>query len=315
MRNSAPSGLENSLDNRMVPDVQAAFRIVAAHRRTVNRFWRYPAHTHPLFEFNLVVEGKQRFIVDGRPIVQSEGDIVFVQPGIVHASEGSATGGTLVYFALHFDLDDPAFRSSLLAVERTVLTAGRVGKNSEAEAERALRAALEDYMAATSRETEPAAAPDDAAGTRIGLMSCALRLFAAIGEWARSLRTETAAVRREPEHVLALARSFEEELRRSLAAESPDPARTGIAAIARRLGYSPAYCARVFRHVYGVSPRRYLTDLVVRQAKLWLTDPSLSVEEISRRLGYRDLSHFSKQFRRWTGLSPLGYRKLIHRPR
>ncbi|PDO09320.1 MAG: hypothetical protein BLM47_13305 [Candidatus Reconcilbacillus cellulovorans] len=298
----------------MAPDVQAAFRVVAAHRRAVDRFWRYPPHTHPLFEFNLVLEGRQRFVVDGRPILQSEGDIVFVRPGVVHASEGSAAGGTLIYFALHFDVDDPAFRSALLGVEQIIWPANGDAATAETAPMRALRSALSDYMAAVVEEADSTAAPHDGGGPRIALLARAMRLFAAVGEWALSARPETAPVRREPEHVLALARTLEDELRRRAVSESSDPVRTCIAAIAGRLGYSPAYCTRVFRRVYGVSPRGYLTGLVVRQAKLWLTDPALSVEDISRRLGYRDPTHFSKQFKRWTGLSPLGYRRLVHRP-
>lgn len=314
MRRAVPLGLENSLDNRMAPDVQAAFRIVAAHRRAVSRLWRYPPHTHPLFEFNLVLEGKQRFVVDGRPILQSEGDIVFVRPGVVHASEGSAGDGALVYFALHFDVDDPAFRSALLGVEQIVWPANGNAATAETAPVRALRSALSDYMVAVVGDPDSAAVPHDDGGPRITLLSRAMRLFAAVGEWALSVQSDAAPVRREPEHILALAQKLENELRRHVASESPLPARTGIAEIAGRLGYSAAYCARVFRRIYGMSPRQYMSGLIVRQAKLWLTDPALPVEHISHRLGYRDPTHFSKQFKRWTGMSPLDYRRLVHRP-
>ncbi|MNC59455.1 DNA-binding transcriptional regulator AraC [compost metagenome] len=63
-----------------------------------------------------------------------------------------------------------------------------------------------------------------------------------------------------------------------------------------------------------MSPRQYLSDLIIRHAKLLLLDNSLSVEAIAHRLGYRDVSHFSKQFKRWTGLPPMGYRRLTADP-
>ncbi|MOA61099.1 HTH-type transcriptional activator Btr [compost metagenome] len=59
-----------------------------------------------------------------------------------------------------------------------------------------------------------------------------------------------------------------------------------------------------------MSPRQYLSGLIIRHAKLMLLDNSLSVEAIAHRLGYRDVSHFSKQFKRWTGLPPMSYRQL-----
>ncbi|MBW7462349.1 AraC family transcriptional regulator, partial [Paenibacillus sepulcri] len=42
----------------------------------------------------------------------------------------------------------------------------------------------------------------------------------------------------------------------------------GIDDIAAELGISVSHCNRVFRNVYGISPRAYLSGLVLHEAKL-----------------------------------------------
>ncbi|MNV74972.1 Arabinose operon regulatory protein [compost metagenome] len=84
----------------------------------------------------------------------------------------------------------------------------------------------------------------------------------------------------------------------------------GIEDIAAELGISSSHCSRVFRQIYGISPRVFLSDQMLHEAKVLLDDPRMSVNEISTLLGYKDIAHFSRQFKRWCGISPSGYRKL-----
>ncbi|MNF17229.1 DNA-binding transcriptional regulator AraC [compost metagenome] len=48
---------------------------------------------------------------------------------------------------------------------------------------------------------------------------------------------------------------------------------------------------------------------MLHEAKVLLDDPSLSISRISGILGYRDIAHFSRQFKRWHGTSPREYRE------
>jgi AraC family transcriptional regulator len=72
---------------------------------------------------------------------------------------------------------------------------------------------------------------------------------------------------------------------------------------------SKFYFAKSFRSVMGTSPHRYIVKLRMEQArKLLLTEESVSIEDVARRVGYADASHFRSLFRRIVGISASRYR-------
>jgi AraC-like DNA-binding protein len=50
------------------------------------------------------------------------------------------------------------------------------------------------------------------------------------------------------------------------------------------------------------------SELLRQRALLLLDDRRLSVGEIAARLGYTELPNFTRAFRKWTGMTPVGYR-------
>lgn len=66
---------------------------------------------------------------------------------------------------------------------------------------------------------------------------------------------------------------------------------------------------RVFRQVYGVSPRQYLKDLRMTKAKE-LIKAGATITQTCFEVGYESLPTFSSNFKRSTGFSPNAYRKL-----
>ncbi len=64
----------------------------------------------------------------------------------------------------------------------------------------------------------------------------------------------------------------------------------------------------------SVSFSELLTRLESDRARALLSDPNLRIREISKSLGYRDPSSFSRAFRNWTGISPRNYRQRLKNP-
>jgi transcriptional regulator GlxA family with amidase domain len=65
---------------------------------------------------------------------------------------------------------------------------------------------------------------------------------------------------------------------------------------------------RRFQKAVGLSPIQYTQQLRVERAKGLLESSALSLEDITGRCGYENVSTFSKVFKRWTNVTPREYR-------
>ncbi len=66
---------------------------------------------------------------------------------------------------------------------------------------------------------------------------------------------------------------------------------------------------RIFKQIYGITPRQYLRDLRISKAKE-LLKKGLSVTRVCYDVGYKSLPTFSSAFKRGTGYSPKEYQKM-----
>lgn len=81
-----------------------------------------------------------------------------------------------------------------------------------------------------------------------------------------------------------------------------DPDHT-TAEIGAELGMSVRYIHKLFA-IAGTTPRNWLYEVRLARARQHLAETALTVAEISERVGFRDVSHFSRAFRRRFGASP-----------
>lgn len=97
-----------------------------------------------------------------------------------------------------------------------------------------------------------------------------------------------------------------EQIRRVLLARVSD--RLSLEEVAREVCLSPTRAKQVFRAAYGCGIMAYFNQLKIWQAKRLLGASSLTVEQVSRKLGFSSSSYFTRVFQRVTGESPTAFR-------
>lgn len=81
--------------------------------------------------------------------------------------------------------------------------------------------------------------------------------------------------------------------------------------LARDAGVHPVHLSRVFRRCEGEGIGEYVHRLRIRAACEQMFAPRRSLAEISLATGFADQSHFTRAFRRITGMSPGTFRRLV----
>lgn len=290
--------IESARKEFMLPDMDSTFRVFAAHWRTVDPEWKYPLHKHPLFEVNLVLSGTQEMKVNGHAYKQGPGDLILLNPGDNHESS-VVCNDEMTYYCLHFDVDERSFRELLIRNSHCFHEAG-------SELAVAIKPALDKLMALTSEEAVVRVE------SRMNILSALFELFAGLSGTLSELNRGDEAGARKSAAAAQIATMLERTVEGAASRREQEDEMETIKLIADSVGYSMSSVNRMFTQVYGVSPRQYLSTLMLKKAKLLLMNPEATVESISARLGYHNIAHFSRQFKRWTGESPSSFRSRFH---
>jgi AraC family transcriptional regulator len=76
----------------------------------------------------------------------------------------------------------------------------------------------------------------------------------------------------------------------------------------KQAGVHPVHVSRSFRRTLGCTFREYLTLIRIRRATDLLRRSSACITEIAFACGFSDHAHFTRTFKRTTGLTPTAYR-------
>ncbi len=81
--------------------------------------------------------------------------------------------------------------------------------------------------------------------------------------------------------------------------------------LSRKVYVTPQYLSRLFRRFLGCSVYEYLTVYRINRAREFLVSyQHMEVQQIARRTGFTDTSHFIVMFKKAAGITPLEFRKL-----
>lgn len=86
-----------------------------------------------------------------------------------------------------------------------------------------------------------------------------------------------------------------------------------VGELAQESGYSPAQFRRRFYNALGCSPREYLMQRRLENARHLLLSDELAVSVVGERCGFRDPAQFARHFKQAFGVAPLRFRQIARR--
>lgn len=78
--------------------------------------------------------------------------------------------------------------------------------------------------------------------------------------------------------------------------------------VSREVNISPYYFSKIFKDESGENFIEYLTRVRIDKAREMLSNPELSIKEISLKVGYSDPNYFSRIFKKQTDMTPREYK-------
>ncbi|WP_104202434.1 AraC family transcriptional regulator [Billgrantia saliphila] len=82
-----------------------------------------------------------------------------------------------------------------------------------------------------------------------------------------------------------------------------------VESMARQASMSPSTFHQHFRQIAQASPLQYVKRLRLIKAQQLLSQEACNVNQVAIRVGYRSVSQFSRDYKRYFGISPLRHRR------
>ncbi|MCC8101513.1 MAG: AraC family transcriptional regulator [Clostridiales bacterium] len=84
----------------------------------------------------------------------------------------------------------------------------------------------------------------------------------------------------------------------------------GRTEVANAVHLHPDYLSRIFKRATGSSLSDYLLALRMEEAKKYLLQTDLPIGEVALKVGFQDISYFTRRFKSFFGVSPREYRNM-----
>lgn len=276
---------------KKLPYIDTSITFFSAHKQYVSCNWKGYPSSHTAFEILLILSGEQESIIDQNVYILKENDILLVPPGILHENRCFSNQG-MTYFVAHFDIDDPDLRYSMIKNGRLIYP-HNTSENSS------LRLILNEWIFLYDKKNTYSLSD------RFLSLEILSRLMTTLAKISEENKGSMQA--------LSIARSIAETIQHNFNLfflnENRDKNLLLMKNIYQEINISMSYGLEVFKEIYGISPKEYLDRLKFKESKRLIRNPNISIEFISEQVGYSNVSHFSRQFKKWAGVSPKIYRQ------
>lgn len=256
-------------------------------------FSSVPLHWHSEFEINFIISGCAEFICGDNRSVSSEGDIIIIPPNMLHA----------VYPHEDFKqlYDTVVFSPEMLGISENDRCAAECLKpllggteiNTQITREHIYYGELK-----TTVENIFSCAKGNTPQLDMLMKSELLRFFWLLYEKGDIFRTDKNTISRS-ETIRPAIEYMNENFSEAVTIEQ----------LAEITHMSKSYFMRRFKETAGVGAIEYLSQLRIKKACEILLKTDKTVVESAFECGFRNLSNFNRQFRKFVGCTPNEYRQ------
>lgn len=278
--------------------------------------YRVPPRVIYDHEIIYVLKGQCDYMIEGQPFQLRAGDVHLMPPHVRHSCR-VPTGQVFHYFAVHFDPfymgEELDFSADDVYLQHDYQRLDRI-PDREDLAERPSTEWGEVSFPYVMSVREPTAFAilfrrmlNAFTAKRYGyplvLRSCLLEIL--------SLMTSNIVIEEGVERPSFPMRTEISQVIANMETHYSEPLH--LEGLAESVFLAPNYLRNLFKQATGRTPVEYLTLLRVSKAKEMLLKEQFSIGEIAEKVGYSDIHHFSKLFKKIEGLSPKHYRETLQR--
>ncbi|CAG7597433.1 HTH-type transcriptional activator RhaR [Paenibacillus solanacearum] len=248
-------------------------------------------HYHEMYEIYYLISGERNYLIGNKTYKITPGDLVFIRPYEIHR----ATNTSVLYherIVVHFSkeflgengawVDDEhspfATHTSVIALPLTV----------QKRVEELLYRINSEY-----RKKEK--------GFDTLIKAALIELL------VTSLRLNRDTMNKSSHYVTPMHQKISSMIRYiNENYESP----LTLASLAKQFHISPFYLSRLFKKTTGFTFVEYLSTVRIKAAQKLLRETKWKVSFIAEKIGFQDLAHFGKLFKKTSNYTPLQYRKM-----
>ena len=249
-----------------------------------------PLHWHRQSEIVRVLSGKLKMYLDGKKIIVSPGEILFINQEIIHGFFPM----DCVYEIVNFDADEILMRTSLCKSALQIFTNSNVRVLPFHPAENpAIHHLAEQLFTFASSDLEE---------HNLLILGALFQLLGTI--YAKHHYTENAKSSSSAKLFKPLLEYIEKSYMNTIT----------LADMAQVSGMSISHFSLLFHEFFRQTPIDYLNSYRVERASLFLINTDIPVTEVAYRCGFNDSAYFVKVFKKYKGITPKKYRSILSTP-
>lgn len=246
--------------------------------------WIFPSHAHDdLSEIIYISEGEGSFRIGDEHYIAGKGDLLIYNRGVVHEERSNPQKPLVTYFCGVGDL-------ALHGVEEgCILPAGACPVIQTGQYSKQVESLISNIFEEVNSQV--LGFEHVCRHGLISLLILIIRITSSGGGGSVALKPGSIGLR------------IKEYIDKNYTRDIP------LSEIANQLYISPHYLSHIFKEETGYSPISYMIRRRIGEAKRLLLTTGLSVQEISREVGYENSNYFSMVFKKIAGESPSRFRK------